>query len=327
MIAKIMSSSIFPASENRDHLSWDHRHFVYFLTRKYDLNWAKYIFDHICKSVLLSQNQAKSDIHVVYPRVLSEIFYQCGVIDIIKATGHDYLLRECRASTLSAHSLACMNLLSELEAQPSEPLVYQSHSEPSLVKKWNIGMPTISCDIVNKYIQLLDNLGEGFETEKVVLKKKRRRLVKAYEVENSKSDDEPLSVRQRKLLKVSKENINESSDHNRSGNVSKSVVATTQDIQFTSSSTQPLSNYNQTDSEDNLTIKQLISEPVKSTHPEPVFINISSSSSSTDSDSNELDEILANFELLNAKSKHKRAQLSMAQTFSNPHTSTYQTSS
>jgi hypothetical protein len=38
ILAKIMLSSIFLGNKNPDHLSWDHRHFVYFLTRKYDLN-------------------------------------------------------------------------------------------------------------------------------------------------------------------------------------------------------------------------------------------------------------------------------------------------
>src|SRR6266487_862114 len=189
VLAKIILRSIFPGSENSDQLSWDHRHFVYFLTRKYDINWAKYIFDHLCKAVLNTQNQAKTDIHVIYPRILSEIFYQCGVIDIIKAAGHDYLLREIRASTISVHTLSHMNLLSEHKVKPSDSLVPQSHSEPSMVKKWNIDIPTVSSGIVSQYIQLLDNLGEGFEIEKEELKKKRRRPDEAPD-EGRHSDSE-----------------------------------------------------------------------------------------------------------------------------------------
>ncbi|PNY16934.1 hypothetical protein L195_g013665 [Trifolium pratense] len=175
VLAKIILNSIFPGSENSDQLSWDHKHFVYFLTRKYDINWAKYIFDHLCKAVINTQNQAKTNMPVIYPRLLSEIFYQCGVIDIIKAAGHDCLVREIRASTISVHTLSHMNLVSEHEVKTSDPLVPQSHSEPSMVKKWNIDIPTVSSGIVNQYIQLLDNLGEEFEIEKEELKKKRRR--------------------------------------------------------------------------------------------------------------------------------------------------------
>ena len=231
--------------------------------------------------------------------------------------------------------------------QPSDPFVPQSHSGPSLVKTCKIDIPTVSSGIVNQYIQLLDNQGEGFEIEKVELKKKRKRLVKAYKSEavkegikektktkvgsseSEESDDEPLSVRLKKLTKEPEKKIAEGSNHDKSGDVSlsKPFVVTTQDTHLTSSSTQPIPNYNQASSEDNLTIKQLISEPVKSkppipetTHPEPEFINISSSSSSVDLNPNELDEILASFELLNAKAKHKIAQPSMTQTSSDPHT-------
>ena len=141
------------------------------------------------------------------------------MIDIIKAAGHDFLVREIRASTISVHTLSHMNLLSEHKVKPSDSLVPQSHSEPSMVKKWNIDIPTVSSGIVNQYIQLLDNLGEGFEIEKGELKKKRRRLVKAFKSEateeerkektktkvgsseDSESDDEPLSVRRKKLAK------------------------------------------------------------------------------------------------------------------------------
>jgi len=179
VLAKIMLSSIFPSSESSDKLTWDHRHFSYFLSRKYDLNWAEYIFKHLCKAVLSTQNQDKPIVNVIYPRILSEIFYQCGVIDIIKAAGHDCLLREIRASTVSVHTFSHMNLLSGHEVQPSDPLVPQSHSEPSLVKKCNIDIPTTSSGIINQYIQLLDNLGEGFEIEEEEVKKKRRRTDEA----------------------------------------------------------------------------------------------------------------------------------------------------
>ena len=82
-----MLSSIFPSSESSDKLTWDHRHFSYFLSRKYDLNWAEYVFKHLCKAVLSTQNQVKPIVNVIYPRIISEIFYQCGVIDIIKVAG------------------------------------------------------------------------------------------------------------------------------------------------------------------------------------------------------------------------------------------------
>ena len=97
----------------------------------------------------------------------------------MKAAGHDCLLREIRASTVSVHTFSHMNLLSGHEVQPSDPLVPQSHSGSSLVKKWSIDIPTTSSGIVNQYIQLLDNLGEGFEVKEEEVKKKRRRIDEA----------------------------------------------------------------------------------------------------------------------------------------------------
>jgi hypothetical protein len=38
LLAKIMLGSIFPRSGSADQISWDHRHFVYFLSRKMQLN-------------------------------------------------------------------------------------------------------------------------------------------------------------------------------------------------------------------------------------------------------------------------------------------------
>ena len=72
-----------------------------------------------------------------------------------------------------------MNLLSGHEIQPSDPLVPQSHSTPSLVKKYNIDIPTSSSSIVNQYFQLLDNLGVGFEVKEEEVKKKRKRTDEA----------------------------------------------------------------------------------------------------------------------------------------------------
>src|SRR6266487_818113 len=178
LLARILLGSIFPGSRSSDQLSWDHRYFIYYLTRGYQLNWAKYIFNHLCKAVNAIQKQTKPNVHVIYPRILSEIFYQCGVIDVIKVAGHDNLIREIRAFTISAHTLSNMNLLAGKEMQPSDPFELQPHSEDSMVKRYKIDIPAVSNGIVDQYIQLLESQGEGFEIEEEELKKKRKRLVK-----------------------------------------------------------------------------------------------------------------------------------------------------
>src|SRR6266487_584349 len=187
VLARIVLGSIFPRSGSSDQLSWDHRHFVYFLTRKFNLNWAKYIFNHLCKAVSATQKQSKPNVHVIYPRILSEIFYQCGVIDVIKAAGQDHLLRELRASVISVNTLSNMYFLPGQTLIFSEPLEQLPHSGPSWVTTFKINIPFVAKGIVNQYIQLLENQGEPFEIEPEEVKRKRKRLVKA-KVETGQGD-------------------------------------------------------------------------------------------------------------------------------------------
>src|SRR6266487_3105729 len=209
VLAKIVLGSIFPRSGSSDQLSWDHRHFVYFLTRKFNLNWAKYIFNHLCKAVNAIQKKTKPNVHVIYPRILSEIFYQCGVIDVIKATGHDNLIREIRASTISAHTLSNMNLLAGKEMIPSDPFELLSHSEDSIIKRHKIDIPILSNGIVNQYVLLLESQGEGLVIEEEGLKKKSKRLVKIKNEKNEAARTDKKGRTQVKTDESSREMIQE----------------------------------------------------------------------------------------------------------------------
>ncbi|MCI45893.1 hypothetical protein A2U01_0067132, partial [Trifolium medium] len=44
LLVKIMFSSIFPRRGGTDQISWDHKHFIYFLTVGRRINLAAYIF-------------------------------------------------------------------------------------------------------------------------------------------------------------------------------------------------------------------------------------------------------------------------------------------
>jgi hypothetical protein len=190
------------------------------------------------------------------------------VIDVIKAAGQDNLLRELRASVISVHTLSNMYFLPGQTLKFSEPLEQLPHSGPSEVATFKINVPSVAKGIVNQYIQLLECQGEPFEIESEDVKRKRKRLVKAkveksedtkeggkgktktkagcskvvvvQDVE-SEDDDEPLSVRQKKLVKEPKKRNVEGSSQDNSGNVSmsKPAVVNTQETQPTPSSTQP----------------------------------------------------------------------------------------
>jgi hypothetical protein len=198
---------------------------------------------------------------VVYPRILSELFYQCGVIDVIKAVGQENLLREIRASAISVNTLSNMHFLPGQVLIMSEPLEQLPHSGHSLVSRLKINLPSVTGGIVNQYIQLLENQGEAYEIEEEELKKKKRkRLVKAVEksttakVESKgkvrtkagsskcvvivddaedEDDNEPLRRKRKRISKELKKKTAESSTIAETGNVStpKDTVTITQDVQ------------------------------------------------------------------------------------------------
>ncbi|MCI29367.1 hypothetical protein A2U01_0050576, partial [Trifolium medium] len=59
LLARIKFGSFFPREGGTDRLSWDHRHFIYFLTVGKKMNLAAYIFNHLCKSIRSPQNPLK----------------------------------------------------------------------------------------------------------------------------------------------------------------------------------------------------------------------------------------------------------------------------
>ncbi|MCI64005.1 hypothetical protein A2U01_0085262, partial [Trifolium medium] len=54
-----MFGSFCPREGGADQLSWDHRHFIYFLSVGRKMNLAAYIFNHLCKSIRSAQNPLK----------------------------------------------------------------------------------------------------------------------------------------------------------------------------------------------------------------------------------------------------------------------------
>ncbi len=264
LLARILLGSIFPRSGSSDQLSWDHRYFIYYLTKGYQLNWAKYIFNHLCKAVNAIQRQTKPNVHIIYPRILSEIFYQCGVIDVIKAAGQDNLLRELRASIISVHTLSNMYFLPGQFLKLSEPLEQQPHSEESMIKRLNIDIASVAQGIVNQYIQLLESQGEPFEIESEEVKGKRKRLVRTRVesekgenkgkakikvvktnvavLEDEDDDDEPLRIKKSKISKELKKKKNiESSTIINSGTLTdpKGPVVLTHETQNPPTSNKP----------------------------------------------------------------------------------------
>ncbi|MCI08586.1 hypothetical protein A2U01_0029663, partial [Trifolium medium] len=131
LLARIMFGSFFSTEGGTGQLSWDHRHFIYFLTTRRKINLVIYIFHHMCKCIRSAQNPTKLTPQVAYPRLLREIFYQCAVTNRIKqAEAHD-LLEEQRASFINGNTLSNMKLIPAKSVKtPNQPLLINRVNAP-----------------------------------------------------------------------------------------------------------------------------------------------------------------------------------------------------
>jgi len=65
-------------------MSWDHKHFLQFLTNKFPINFPAYIFKYICTSI---KEGIKGKRNVPYSRPLSEVFYQGNLLPTLQNMG------------------------------------------------------------------------------------------------------------------------------------------------------------------------------------------------------------------------------------------------
>ncbi|PNX81978.1 hypothetical protein L195_g038004, partial [Trifolium pratense] len=123
VLVKIMQGSIFPRSGGTGQVSWNHRHFLYFLYQSKPLNLAAYIFNQLCSSIRVGMAVRNPSKKIVYPRLMSEPFHQCTVVRRIQEAGADYILTTARGTILTGKSLKKMNPLSEPVKYPNLPLL------------------------------------------------------------------------------------------------------------------------------------------------------------------------------------------------------------
>ncbi|MCI08430.1 hypothetical protein A2U01_0029507, partial [Trifolium medium] len=131
LLARIMPGSFFPREGGTDQISWDHRYFIYFLSVETKMNLPAYIFHHLCKSIRSAQHLTKPTPQIAYPRLLSDLFYQCVVIDRIARTQQMDLLEEVRASFIDGSVLVKLNLIKPGSLKhPTHPLLEDRTKEP-----------------------------------------------------------------------------------------------------------------------------------------------------------------------------------------------------
>lgn len=113
LLFKILIGCLIPREGSIDQISWDHRHFIWYLVNKDKINMSGYIFHHLCEDIKESKKHKRRN--VPYVILLSELFHQGCLIDSIRdASAHDNL-EETHGNILSTSVLANMKLLKRRE--------------------------------------------------------------------------------------------------------------------------------------------------------------------------------------------------------------------
>ncbi|MCI05834.1 hypothetical protein A2U01_0026887, partial [Trifolium medium] len=100
VLFKILISSILPREGGVDTISWEHKHFLYFLLSDHKINLADCLFEHLCGAIKDSTNKRIAT--AAQPRLLSELFYQCKFVRVLKKL-YPNLVKEERANKLDAY--------------------------------------------------------------------------------------------------------------------------------------------------------------------------------------------------------------------------------
>ncbi|MCH86176.1 cullin-like protein [Trifolium medium] len=187
LLARIMLGSFFPREGGTDQLSWDHRHFIYFLTVGTRMNLPAYIFHHLCKSIRSAQHPTKLTPQIAYPRLLSDLFYQCAVTDRIARTQQMDLLEEVRALFIDGSVFVMLGLIKPGSLKhPTQPLLENITKEP-IPENPPVLFSNEPPEVILAYISMMKAEGIRITAADIaqvspVDKKKRKRVIKEVKI-------------------------------------------------------------------------------------------------------------------------------------------------
>jgi hypothetical protein len=82
IIFRIMQNFVFTRDGGNDTISWEHKHFIYFLTKIVKINLAACLVEHLRTSIKDGNYKKKTSIH--HLRLLFELLRQTNLIDLLK---------------------------------------------------------------------------------------------------------------------------------------------------------------------------------------------------------------------------------------------------
>lgn len=100
LLFKILIGRMIPREDNSNQISWDHRHFIFYLVNKYNINLPAYIFHNLCEAIKESKKHIKNN--VPYAKLMSELFHQGCLIDALKTVSDNEDLQDIHGNILYA---------------------------------------------------------------------------------------------------------------------------------------------------------------------------------------------------------------------------------
>ncbi|MCH80290.1 hypothetical protein A2U01_0001056 [Trifolium medium] len=107
VLFKIFISSMIPRRGGTDTISWEHKHFLYFLEKGIKTNLLDLIFETLCQAI--KDENLNRHTNVFYPRLLSELFFQTKLVKILRRF-YKKLVEEERSPILDAGFLTRMHI-------------------------------------------------------------------------------------------------------------------------------------------------------------------------------------------------------------------------
>jgi len=111
MMLKIQNENLLPKGGGSDQPSLEHMMFLHFFLKKEKANVPKYLFKHLIKT--LKESQLNNRTWVPYGRLMSEIFYQGGLLKGLSKTRgfNDDMLGTVIGKIINVATLANMKLI------------------------------------------------------------------------------------------------------------------------------------------------------------------------------------------------------------------------
>ncbi|MCI13679.1 hypothetical protein A2U01_0034799, partial [Trifolium medium] len=178
LLFKVLIKSTVPRGGGEAHMSWIQRHILLMLIKEEQIHLPAYIFHHLCGTV--EEGSLKLNCHIHYSRLLSELFFQAGLIKALEDINASEFLKKIFGEVMNASVLLHMRIKKNLNEIILSNNIFRVKSKrrifvdkyPSIPKLNNL--PVIS-EYINMYKESDRLTKESSKVLKKTLKISRKR--------------------------------------------------------------------------------------------------------------------------------------------------------